>query len=120
MSPAQQALLVLVHLRCGDSLARLTASFELSPTTCYRYVTEAVALLAAHAPSLDQAPAGRQRKVTILNGTITATFLVRWTGQHKRWRVHRKRTYDVNLQALSGDTGQLLWISDGLPGSPTT
>jgi hypothetical protein len=58
LSPARQALLVLVHLRCGDSPARLTASFEVSPATRYRYVGEAVALLAARAPSLHQALAG--------------------------------------------------------------
>jgi hypothetical protein len=92
-------------------------SFDVSPTTCYRYVTEAVALLAARAPSLDQALAGRQGKVTILDGTIIVTFRVRWTGQHKRWWSHRKRTYGVNLQALSGEAGDLLWISDGLRGS---
>jgi hypothetical protein len=55
--------------------------------------------------------------VTILDGTIIATFRVRWTGEHKRWWVHRKRTYGVNLQAFADETGDLLWISDGLPGS---
>ncbi|MEV0455868.1 helix-turn-helix domain-containing protein [Catellatospora methionotrophica] len=53
LSPARQALLVLVHLRCGDSLAQLAVSFDVSPTTCYRYVGEADALLAAQAPSLE-------------------------------------------------------------------
>ncbi|MEV4417067.1 transposase family protein, partial [Catellatospora sp. NPDC049609] len=74
LSPARQALLVLVHQRCGDSLARLAVSFEVSPPTSYRYVTEAVALLAARAPTLDQTLAGRQGKVTILDGTIIAAF----------------------------------------------
>ncbi|BCJ75310.1 IS5 family transposase [Catellatospora sp. IY07-71] len=117
LSPARQALLVLVHLRCGDSLAQLAVSFEVSPATCYRYVGEAVALLAARAPSLEEALAGRRGKVTILDGTIITTFRVRWTSAHKLWWVHRKRTYGVNLQALAGETGNLLWISDGLPGS---
>ncbi|MDI1463428.1 transposase family protein [Catellatospora sp. KI3] len=74
-------------------------------------------LRAALAPSLDEALAGRMGKVTILDGTIIATFRVRWTSAHKLWWVHRKRTYGVNLQALSGEAGDLLWISDELPGS---
>ncbi|MEU8004227.1 transposase family protein [Catellatospora sp. NPDC049111] len=117
LSPARQALLVLIHLRCGDSLARLAASFEVSPATCYRHVGEAVGLLAARAPSLEQALAGRQGKVTILDVTIIATFRVRWTSEHKRWWVYRKRPYGINLQALADETGDLLWISNGLPGS---
>src|SRR5215217_3198741 len=43
----RQALLVLAHLRCGDTYARLAARFGVGVATVYRYVTELVDLFAA-------------------------------------------------------------------------
>ncbi len=50
-----QALLVLAHLRNGDTYARLAAGFGLEVATVYRYVREAVALLAGLRRSLTAA-----------------------------------------------------------------
>jgi ADP-ribose pyrophosphatase YjhB (NUDIX family) len=52
LNPGQQALLVLVHLRKGETFGEVGAGFGVSTTTCRRYVTEAVELLAARAPKL--------------------------------------------------------------------
>jgi hypothetical protein len=52
LSCARQALLVLAHLRCGDTYARLAAGFRVGVTTVWRYVAELVDLLARHAPDL--------------------------------------------------------------------
>jgi hypothetical protein len=52
LNPAQQALLVLAHLRKGETFAELAAGFEVGTTTAWRYVNETVALLAARAPKL--------------------------------------------------------------------
>ncbi len=49
LDPGRQALLVLAHLRNGDTHARLAAGFEVSRSTAWRYVREAVDLLAARA-----------------------------------------------------------------------
>jgi hypothetical protein len=118
IDPAGQALLVLAHLRCGDTFAQLAASFDVSVVTAYRYVTEAVRILAEQAPTLDQALADRAgQQVTVGDGTIIPTFRVRLTPEHKRWWVHRKKTYGINLQAIADQTGNLLWISTGLPGA---
>jgi hypothetical protein len=38
----RQALLVLAHLRCGDTYARLAAGFRIGIATAYRYIREAV------------------------------------------------------------------------------
>ncbi|CAL9332344.1 hypothetical protein SUDANB176_00094 [Streptomyces sp. enrichment culture] len=38
----RQALLVLAHLRCGDTYARLAAGFRVGITTVHRYIREAV------------------------------------------------------------------------------
>ncbi len=43
----RQALLVLAHLRCGHTYAQLVAGFGVGIATVYRYVTEAVEVLAA-------------------------------------------------------------------------
>jgi hypothetical protein len=118
LDASAQALLVLAHLRCGDTLAQLAVGFEVSAVTVYRYVAEAVELLAAHAPNLAEVLANRQdAPVTVLDGTIIATQRVRATAEHKRWWVHRKKTYGINLQALADERGNLLWLSAGLPGA---
>ena len=47
LDPGQQALLVLVYLRKGEPFAEIGAGFDISTTTCWRYVNETVELLAA-------------------------------------------------------------------------
>lgn len=51
----RQALLVLAHLRSGRTYAQLAAGFCIGTTTAYRYVAEAVEILASHAPTLAEA-----------------------------------------------------------------
>jgi Helix-turn-helix of DDE superfamily endonuclease len=51
----RQALLVLTHLRKGETLAALAAGFGVGTATAWRYVTETVRLLAARAPRLGPA-----------------------------------------------------------------
>ena len=53
--PGQQALLVLAHLRKGETFAELAAGFGVGVATAWRYVHETVALLAARAPKVRQA-----------------------------------------------------------------
>jgi hypothetical protein len=55
LAPAQQALLVLTHLRNCDTYTRLAASFAVGTTTTWRYVRESVDLLAALADDLRSA-----------------------------------------------------------------
>ncbi|MFJ7124988.1 transposase family protein [Streptomyces sp. NPDC098101] len=46
LTAGRQALLTLAHLRMGHTHAQLAAEFGIGTTTAYRYVTEAVELLA--------------------------------------------------------------------------
>src|SRR5512135_813437 len=55
LNPGQQALLVLAHLRKGETFAELAAGFAVGVTTAWRYVQEVTALLAARAPKLRDA-----------------------------------------------------------------
>ena len=55
LNPGRQALLVLAHLRKGETFAGLAAGFGVGTATAWRYVTETVRLLAARAPKLGRA-----------------------------------------------------------------
>ncbi len=117
LAPHRQALLVLAHLRNGDTYARLAAGFGVGIATAYRYVRETVDLLAAQAPSLTAALwrlAWTHNNYAILDGTVIRIDRVAadrpfYSGKH--------RHHGINLQALTDPYGQLLWISDGLPGA---
>jgi hypothetical protein len=113
----QQATLVLAHLRNGDTYARLAAGFGIGIATVCRYVRETVDLLAARAPSLDAAVARLAESghnYGLLDGSVIRID-----------RVHEQRPYycvkhhhhGITFQGLSDPHGNLLWISDGLPGS---
>lgn len=71
LSAGRQALLALAHLRNGQPYAQLVAGFGIGTTTVYRYVTEAVELLAALAPTLAEAVRAASTKAyLILDGTL--------------------------------------------------
>src|ERR1700745_3919450 len=73
LNPGQQALLVLAHLRKGETFADLAAGFAVGVTTAWRYVNEAVELLAARAPKLRQAVRDAKRAghaYVIVDGTL--------------------------------------------------
>jgi hypothetical protein len=70
LDAAGQALLVLAHLRNGDTYARLAAGFGIGTTTAWRYVREAVNLLASAAEDVTAAAARAARLAyAILDGT---------------------------------------------------
>ena len=71
LDPGRQALLALAHLRNGDTLTRLAYGFEIGVATAWRYVREAIDLLAATADDLNTAMDRiRQLAYTILDGTL--------------------------------------------------
>lgn len=97
--PGRQALLVLVHLRKGEAFAELAAGFGVSTATAWRYVCEAVALLAARAPKL--VPALLAARATclfpVLDGTLIRTDRVAadrpfFSGKHREHGIERAGT----------------------------
>lgn len=71
LSAGRQAMLVLAHLRNGHPYAQLAAGFGIGTTTAYRYITEAVGVLAALAPTLAEAARTASRKAfVLLDGTL--------------------------------------------------
>jgi hypothetical protein len=71
LAPGRQALLVLAHLSCGDTYAQLAAGFGIGIATAYRYITEALGLLADLAPTLAEAVRMASTKAfALLDGTL--------------------------------------------------
>ncbi|MFE3497819.1 transposase family protein [Streptomyces sp. NPDC059175] len=115
LSVGRQALLVLAHLRVGHTYAQLAAGFGIGTTTVYRYVTEAVGLLADLAPTLaDAVRTASTKAFVILDGTLLPIDRIAadrpfYSGKHKK--------HGMNVQVLSDPFGRLLWASPALPGA---
>jgi hypothetical protein len=63
--------MTLAHLRNGDTLTRLAAGFAVSVSTVWRYLREAIDLLAGHAWDLARAAARATRLAyAIIDGTL--------------------------------------------------
>lgn len=115
LSPGRQALLTLAHLRNGHPYAQLVAGFGVGTTPAYRYVAEAVELLAALAPTLAEAVRTASTKAfVLLDGTLLPTDRIAadrpfYSGKHKK--------HGMNVQVLADPSGRLLWASPALPGA---
>ncbi|WP_409470761.1 IS5 family transposase [Streptomyces sp. HC307] len=115
LSVGRQALLTLAHLRNGHPYAQLAAGFGIGTTTAYRYVTEAVEILAALAPTLAEAVRTASSKAfVLLDGTLLPIDRIAadrpfYSGKHKK--------HGMNVQVLADPSGRLLWASPALPGA---
>ena len=115
LDPGRQALLALAHLRNGDTLSRLACGFEIGVTTAWRYVREAIDLLAATA---DERGAAMNRihrlAYAILDGTLIPIDRV---ADQKPYYSGKHRRHGVNVQVIADPAGRLIWASAALPGS---
>src|SRR6266568_3634857 len=117
LNSGQQALLVLVYLRKGETFAEIAAGFGVGTATAWRYVNETVALLAARAPKLRQAlrDAGKVgHAYLVIDGTLipidrVAADRAFYSGKHRR--------HGMNLQVIAGPEGDIVWVSGPLPGA---
>ncbi|MFF1603455.1 transposase family protein [Streptomyces mirabilis] len=115
LSARRQALLALAHLRCGDAYSQLAAAFRIGIATVYRYLREAVEVLSALAPSLEQAITTAAAKAfVILDGTLLPIDRIAadrpfYSGKHKK--------HGMNVQVITDPFGRLLWASPALPGA---
>ncbi|MFJ1973988.1 transposase family protein [Streptomyces sp. NPDC087903] len=115
LSVGRQALLTLAHLRNGHPYAQLAAGFGIGTTTAYRYITEAVEVLDALAPTPVEAIRTTSSKAfVLLDGTLLPIDRIAadrpyYSGKHKR--------HGMNVQVLAGPSGRLLWLSPALPGA---
>jgi hypothetical protein len=117
LNPGQQAMLVLVYLRKGETFAELATGFGVGLATAWRYVEETTALLAARAPKLRKAVSDAKRAghaYVIVDGTLIPIDRVArdkpfYSGKHKK--------HGMNLQVIASPNGDVLWVSGALPGS---
>ncbi|MFD7771278.1 IS5 family transposase [Streptomyces sp. NPDC059787] len=115
LNAGRQALLALTHLRNGQLYAQLAAGFGIGTTTAYRYITEAVELLAALAPTLAEAVrAASTKPYLILDGTLLPIDRIAadrpfYSGKHKK--------HGMNVQVIADPKGRLLWASPALAGA---
>jgi hypothetical protein len=121
----RQALLALARLRCGDTYAQLAAGFGIGIATVYRYIREAVDVLAALAPTLAEAMKTiREKAFVILDGTLLP---IDWghlpaegwgeIAADRPYYSGKKRHHGMNVQVLTDPFGRLLWASPALPGA---
>jgi hypothetical protein len=121
-----QAVLALRWFRDRTRIQALARDHGTSRATAYRYVDEAVDVLAARAPdlagALERALADGVPYV-ILDGKLFGTDACAGTAESAKgtefhvWYSGRKRSYGANVQAVMGPGGLPLWTGPAEPGS---
>ena len=119
LSSGRQALMVLAHLRKGETYRDLAAGFGVGTTTAYRYLREALQVLAALAPSLEQAmPVAAAKAYVTLDGTLLRVDRVAMaSGRDRAYYSGKAKAHGVNVQVIADPAGRLIWASPALPGA---
>ena len=122
----KQAVFALAWFRDRPDIRRLGAGFGISQATAYRYKDEAIAVLAAKAPSLKEAldtAVERGLAYLILDGTLVSCDRCAGIKTSKKgkeidaWYSGKAHEPAGNIQALAAPGSVPLWVSDVLPGS---
>nr|WP_157164936.1 transposase family protein [Streptomyces typhae] len=109
----RQAVPVLAHLRCGDTYTRLAAGFRAGIATVHRYIREAVDVLAALAPTREQAIATvRKKAYVILDGTVLPIDRI---AAYRPYHSGKKNHHGMNVQVLADPAGRLVRAPGALP-----
>jgi hypothetical protein len=115
LTAGRQTLLALAHLRRGHTYTQLAAGFGIGLATVYRYIAEAVEVLAALAPTLQQAMTVAANKAfVILDGTLPHTDRIAADRPHYSGK---RKCHGTNVQVIADAFGRLLWASPALPGA---
>ena len=119
LTAGRQALLVVAYLRKGETYSELACGFQIGTSTVYRYLREAIGLLAAMAPTLDQAiEVARHKAFVILDGTLLRIDRVGLvSGYDRAFYSGKHKCHGVNVQVIADPAGRLVWISPTLPGA---
>ncbi|MGC0407313.1 hypothetical protein RKD31_000556 [Streptomyces sp. SAI-163] len=106
-----QALLTLVYLRKNETFSQLGAGFGISQATAWRYMDEALDVLASWVPGLHEALTGLgEGDHVIVDGTLIPID-----------RIHADEPYysmkhRINVQVITRPDGTPLWFSRARPG----
>ena len=94
-------------------LAKIAAGFRISEATAHAYVHSVTSLLTDKAPSLTRALRRAKPEYVLLDGTIAECDRV---GDGERDYSGKARRHRVNIQAVTGPAGELIWYSPALAG----
>lgn len=122
LSCSKQAVLVLRWFLDGTRVRQLATDNAISTSTAYDYLHEGIAVLAAHAPTLESALLAAKMagySYVTLDGTLIATDRCRtpgptpgvdlwWSGKHAH--------HGGNIQVVTAPDGWPLWTSEVRPG----
>jgi hypothetical protein len=117
-----QVALLLRWLRHRLDLRTLAADAQLSIATAYRYLHEALDVVAAHAPDLSDVLARARRggqPFVCLDGTLVPTDRVAARAErgHHLWYSGKHHAFGGTVQVLADASGFPLWVSAVRPGS---
>ncbi|GIH77113.1 hypothetical protein Plo01_35420 [Planobispora longispora] len=105
----------MTHLRNGDTFACSASGFGIGTTTAWRYVREAVDLLASLADNLQSAVNRAARLAyAVLDGTLIPTDR---PADGKPYHSGKHHRHGVNVQVLADPAGRLVWASPALSGA---
>lgn len=121
-TPWVQAILVLRWFKDGTDLRLLARDAGVSIATAYRYLHEAIDVIAANSPELREVLAqgiAEGWAFVCLDGTlIPATrSSARSDSGHDLWYSGKHKRHGGNIQVLTGPDGYPVWVSEVEPGS---
>jgi hypothetical protein len=119
LNAGEQALLTIAHLRKGETYTDLAAGFGIGTTTVFRYIREALDVLAALVPSVSEMVEVARRKAFVtLDGTLLRIDRVAMTsGRDRPYYSGKHKAHGVNVQVIADPAGRLIWASPALPGA---
>ena len=117
-----QAVMALRWFKDGTDPRLLARDGGVSTATGYRYLHEAIDVIAAHAPQLPEVLAqglSQEWEFVCLDGTLIASTrsAAPSAAGHDVWYSGKHRRHGGNIQVLCGPSGYPEWVSDVEPGS---
>ncbi len=121
-TPYAQAVLVLRWFRDRTDVDVLARDSRISIATAYRYLHEAIDVIAARVPDLhDVLARGLEQgwEFVCLDGTLIPTVRSSRKSEagHDLWYSGKHHRHGGNVQVLTGPTGYPEWVSPAEPGS---
>ena len=120
LAAGRQALLVMAHLRKGETYADLACGFAIGTThgLPLRARSARAARRDGTHPGRRRSRSRRGKAFVILDGTLLRIDRVGMAGGRDRaFYSGKHKVHGVNVQVLADPAGRLVWISPALPGA---